>query len=154
MGMSYKLLTHCRACGLGRPELSTLKQVTGSNLIDKPKTLVEVLDLGVSPLANDFKGDGEKREAWFPLKLMWCPRCTLAQLSVVVDPKIIYAKHYPYVTSHSATMKDHFIRLTDDIVRETNLKTVVEIGSNDGTYDSPSGAKHRGYRNRTCRKLG
>ena len=132
--MSYKLLTHCRACGLGRPELSTLKQVTGSNLIDKPKILVEVLNLGVSPLANDFKGDGEERSAWYPLKLMWCPRCTLAQLSVVVDPKIIYAKHYPYVTSHSATMKDHFIRLTDDLVRETNLKTVVEIGSNDGTY--------------------
>ncbi len=130
----YKVHNHCRACGLGRPEIPTLKVSTAAGPSSKPQTLIDILDLGVSPLANDFKGDGEERAGWYPLKLRWCPRCTLAQLSVVVDPQIIYAKHYPYVTSHSATMKDHFIRLTDDLTRECKMGCVVEIGSNDGSF--------------------
>ncbi len=132
--MSYKVHNHCRACGLGKPAIPTLKVSTAAGPSDKAQSLVEVLDLGVSPLANDFKADCEEREGWYPLKLMFCPRCTLAQLSVVVDPEIIYSKNYPYVTSHSATMKEHFSQLTGDLTQECRKGTVVEIGSNDGTF--------------------
>ncbi len=129
----YKLHTHCRACGLGRPEIPTLKVSTAAGPAEKEQKLIEVLDLGVMPLANDFVAQGGEHAGYAPLKLMWCPRCTLAQLSVVVDPKVLY-KNYPYVTSKSQMMKDHFNKLATDLENECGKKGfVVEIGSNDGT---------------------
>jgi len=48
----------------------------------------------------------------------------------VVRPEILYA-NYPYLTSGSVTMQNHFDRLFDDLgIGELN--SVVEIGSNDG----------------------
>lgn len=85
------------------------------------------------PLANDFKDSTQRRSGYAPLKLMWCDKCSLAQLSDVVDRNIIY-KNYPYVTSHSDTMQKHFTLLLDDLLKECSLGTVVEIGSNDGTF--------------------
>jgi len=128
----YTERTHCRACGLGRPSLSTLKHSTAAGTPITEDKLIEVLDLGLMPLANDFVENGGERSGYAPLKLMWCPRCTLAQLSVVVNPNILY-RNYPYVTSHSATMNDHFGLLVTDLLKECAGKSVVEIGSNDGT---------------------
>lgn len=91
-----------------------------------------MLDLGLMPLANDFTEPGGEQAGYAPLRLMFCPRCTLAQLSVVVNPRILYSK-YPYVTSHSATMLAHFKTLRDDLSKQCLGRSVVEIGSNDGT---------------------
>lgn len=129
----YSIINHCRACGLGRPELSTLKISTAAGPGSAPQKLIEILDLGVSPLANDFCGDGEERSGFAPLKLMWCPRCSLAQLSVVVNPTVLY-KNYPYLTSHGQTMMEHFKLLTEDLLKECKRGSVIEIGSNDGTF--------------------
>jgi novobiocin biosynthesis protein NovU/D-mycarose 3-C-methyltransferase len=85
------------------------------------------------PLANDFKDATQRRSGYAPLKLMWCDKCNLAQLSAVVDRNIIY-KNYPYVTSQSETMKEHFRLLLDDLIKECEPGTVVEIGSNDGAF--------------------
>ena len=126
--------THCRACGLGKPQIPTLKVVTGDLLKPKEEKLVEVMDLGIMPLANDFADASEEHAGYAPLKLMWCPRCSLGQLSVVVNPKDLYTT-YSYVTSHSATMQEHFSRLTGDLlVHECKPGSVVEIGSNDGSF--------------------
>lgn len=125
--------THCRACGLGKAEIPTLKSTTDSFFQPKDNKLVEVLDLGVMPLANDFTDNTEEHAGYAPLKLMWCPRCTLGQLSVVVTPDSLYG-HYNYVTSHSETMKEHFHKLLKDLVVGCENKTVVEIGSNDGSF--------------------
>lgn len=83
------------------------------------------------PLANDFCEGNEEREGYAPLKLMWCPRCTLGQLSVVVNPKLLY-KEYSYVTSNSQTMRNHFDTLIRDLKSESECESVLEIGSNDG----------------------
>jgi hypothetical protein len=64
----YHLHTTCRACGC--------------------KELTPVFDLGVQPLANDFRKDGELRAGHVPLKVLLCPKCSLGQLSVVVDPTV------------------------------------------------------------------
>jgi novobiocin biosynthesis protein NovU/D-mycarose 3-C-methyltransferase len=110
----YKLHTICRACGF--------------------ESLLPVVDLGIQPLANDFRTANEDHSGFAPLKVLFCPRCTLAQLSVVVDPKILY-KNYPYVTSTSQTMLDHFHSLYRDLrnLKEGTMGDVLEIGSNDGT---------------------
>jgi len=109
----YKKVKACRACG---------------NL-----QLKEVYDLGVQPLANDFCRSNQESAGHVPLKVMFCEECTNSQLSVVVDPNIIYS-NYPYVTSKSQTMKDHFRNLWNEITKEVKPKTLVEIGSNDGLF--------------------
>lgn len=129
----FKLHTVCRACGFGKPQLPTLKVVTGGDDIYAPEKLIDVMDLGPMPLANDFKDSTQVHSGWAPLTLKWCPNCSLAQLSVVVDPKILYS-NYAYVTSHSDTMREHFRLLLKDLVKECDMGTVVEIGSNDGTF--------------------
>lgn len=129
----FKPHNHCRACGLGKPQIPTLKQSSSAGPQFEEHKLVEVLDLGLMPLANDFVEQGHERAGYAPLKLMWCPRCTLAQLSVVVSPEVLYA-NYPYVTSKSQMMKDHFAKLAADLIPEcASNGLVVEIGSNDGT---------------------
>lgn len=124
----------CRACGLGKPEIPTLKVSTSAgDAYGKATGLVEVLDLGLQPLANSFVELTADQSGYAPLKLMACPRCGLGQLNVVVDPRILYSD-YRYVTSHSRTMLQHFEVLRDDILKETTAaNSVLEIGSNDGT---------------------
>lgn len=94
--------------------------------------LVEVFDLGIQPLANDFCKTGQEQSGYAPLKVMFCPRCSLGQLSVVVRPDILY-RHYPYVTSTTDMMKAHFRTLHKDISTECAGMSLLEIGSNDGT---------------------
>lgn len=131
----YKPHTVCRACGLGSQGPSTLKISAAAGEIYKgPEALIPVFDLGIQPLANDFCGGSEERSGYAPLKVLYCPRCDLGQLSVTVSPNILYAHNYAYVTSTSQTMKDHFGMLTRDLLEQAGRKCpVLEIGSNDGT---------------------
>lgn len=110
----YHHIQSCRACG--------------------SSDLTEVFDLGVQPLANDFRFPHEERAGYAPLKVLHCEKCTLAQLSVVVKPEILYA-NYPYVTSKSRTMQNHFRTLANLFKLEApEAQSVLEIGSNDGDF--------------------
>lgn len=111
--MSYKPLTRCRICG---------------NTELKP-----VFDLGVQALANNFVKNDEPRQGYYPLKVLFCPKCSLSQLSAVVDPNVLY-RDYKYVTSTSTTMKEHFERLLTEFCMEANGDRIIEIGSNDGAF--------------------
>jgi novobiocin biosynthesis protein NovU/D-mycarose 3-C-methyltransferase len=86
----------------------------------------------VQPLANDFRKPAEERSGYAPLKVLLCKDCSLAQLSVVVNPSILY-DYYSYVTSPTETMRRHFAAITKDIVEENRHGNVLEIGSNDGS---------------------
>lgn len=120
----YVTRNHCRACGYARPGAQGIKSAS-------TESLTEVFDLGIQPLANDFCAADEEHSGYAPLKVLFCPRCSLGQLSVVVRPELLYRK-YSYVTSGSEMMKRHFEQLIADIKSETEGKTVLEIGSNDG----------------------
>ncbi len=112
--MSYTLLTKCRICG---------------NTDLKP-----VFDLGLQPLANNFVKPCEPRQGHYPLKVLLCPTCSLSQLSVTVDPAVLY-KNYSYVTSTSQMMHNHFEHLISIFTSENAFaKGVLEIGSNDGAF--------------------
>lgn len=115
----------CRACNWG-PALAP----EGVKTSDNGQRLIPVVDLGLQPLANNFRSDRDEREGFAPLKVLFCPNCSLAQLSVVVRPEILYAD-YCYLTSGSVTMANHFDRLFDDL-GVAELNSIVEIGSNDG----------------------
>lgn len=125
----YKYVTNCRACGTGKTQYAPGIKAASSGVRLDP-----VFSLGVHPLANDFvPPDGEHR-GFAPLEVLRCPKCGLAQLSVVVIPEILYGGHYLYVTSKSEMMQDHFSRIWLDASRRSERKTVLEIGSNDGHF--------------------
>ena len=121
----YSNHSRCRACGYGPANVPE-----GIKAEDNGQRLIPVFDLGLQPLANDFRSEREEQAGFAPLKLLYCPRCSLAQLSVTVKPEILYT-NYSYLTSGSVTMQNHFDRLFDDL-GICQLNAVVEIGSNDG----------------------
>lgn len=133
----YKTHTSCRACGYG------FNPADGTKCQNVRESLVPVFDLGIQPLANDFASVTDEHAGYAPLKVMFCPRCTLAQLSVVVRPDILYSR-YLYVTSQSETMRKHFAALGQAIRAEQPFDSLLEIGSNDGTllkYFAAQGVK-------------
>lgn len=124
--MSYKVHTNCRACGYGPAFMAP--NIKSGAPVDH---LESVLDLGVMPLANAFRQNSQKRPGHYPVELLVCPRCFLGQLSAVVDPEVLYAD-YPYITSRTEMMLEHFRKLWTEMNELRPIENVVEIGSNDG----------------------
>ena len=107
----------CRVCDAPDPEL--------------------ILSLGPTPLANAFPASpGEfAGEAYYPLDLYFCPRCSLLQLLDVVDPAVLF-RNYLYVTGTSSTMAAHnqeYARTVRGLVQPDSTDLVVDIASNDGS---------------------
>lgn len=98
--------------------------------------LQPVLDLGSMPLVNsllppDGAVDDEPR---YPLELVFCPSCTLTQITETVPPKKLFSD-YTYFSSYSETMLAHARELADDLIRTRHLdgrSLVMEAASNDG----------------------
>ena len=95
------------------------------------------MDLGLMPLANAYieKENLNTDESRYPLAIMFCPQCSLIQLSHVVDPRILY-KDYAYMTSASQPLIGHFGKLAEEIKQKYITSTedlLIEIASNDGT---------------------
>ena len=111
-------ITSCRACGKAG--------------------LLPVLDLGRTPLANalptaDDLAKGVKEET-FPLDLVFCPTCSLLQITETVDPEVLF-KNYLYFSSFSDQMVRHAESIADRLVKSENLgkdSLACEIASNDG----------------------
>jgi len=70
-----------------------------------------------------------------PLKVMFCPACTLVQISETVSPEILFGDDYPYFSSVSPALQEHF-RLSAEQLMETRPlgpeSLVIEAASNDG----------------------
>jgi SAM-dependent methyltransferase len=93
------------------------------------------LSLGETPLANAFiRPDRvDAAEARFPLESARCSECSLVQLTVVVDPEVMF-RDYVYASSASAPLLAHFDDLAAAVARDFAPPgaLVVEFGSNDG----------------------
>ena len=115
----YKELKTCLACGGDR--------------------LKQFLDFREQPLANSFTKTPEKLEK-YPLQVNYCQDCSHSQLSVAVDPEVMFSD-YCYVSGTTQTLKTHFSKLaawakSTFMVQQTKdhkAHTVLDIGSNDGT---------------------
>ena len=82
---NYTNRTTCRACS--------------------SKELKQVLDLNTQPLANSYHKGEELEE--FPLALNLCENCFHLQLSIVVNPDLMF-KNYLYVSGTSKTLNEYF----------------------------------------------
>jgi len=92
---------------------------------------------------------GKPVEEWFNLDVMACTRCGHVQLLDVVSPELLYPE-FPYVTSVSSGLPEHFVRMAERLLSEMSIEPgglVVEIGSNEGQM-------LRAFKSRGMRVLG
>jgi SAM-dependent methyltransferase len=95
--------------------------------------LERVLDLGCQPLANSCLKEPAELPT-YPLELMVCQSCFHAQLSVVVNPDLMF-RNYLYVSGTSRTLREHFAGFARDVLRWTDSRPrrVLDLACNDGT---------------------
>jgi SAM-dependent methyltransferase len=69
------------------------------------------------------------------LDLAFCPRCTLVQITVSVDPEILFCQDYPYFSSVSRHLLEHSKQNAEELIKNRKLNAgslAVELASNDG----------------------
>ena len=99
---------------------------------------VTVIDLGATPWSNSFlppTADALAHEQAFPLKVMVCMSCGLAQTTATVPADEIFTDGYAYLSSYSASWLAHASRYADAMIDRFCLGSqsqVVEVASNDG----------------------
>lgn len=116
-GRSRPVDGRCRGCGAGLP--------------------APFLDLGETPLADRLVPSEARGEPVLtaPLAVAFCPDCTLVQLTRTVDPEILFCEDYPYYSSVSPALSEHFRRSAEELMERRGSgpdHLVVEAASNDG----------------------
>lgn len=114
--MMHKVRTNCRSCN--------------GNLG------VTMVDLGAMPPANAYlrSKDDFAKENNYPLKVVVCSECFLAQTSVDLPPSELFAD-YAYLSSYSSSWLQHAADYCSMAAARFQLNRdsfVVEIASNDG----------------------
>lgn len=99
--------------------------------------LEPVLSMGSTPLADALLTEEQlgTPEYFFPLTWVFCPNCALVQLTVSVDPEILFCRDYPYFSSVSKSLVQHFRQSAEELLASRKLDSssmVVEAASNDG----------------------
>lgn len=89
----------------------------------------EVIDLGLMPLVNNLLRSPKDIAPRWPLHVVFCRECSLAQLTEAPPPGAMFDE-YLYFSSQSQTMVEHAQRLVDRFVKPGDR--VLEIASNDG----------------------
>lgn len=112
------------------------------------KKLSPIVFLGYMPPVNSMPSVGSqpKEEKSFPAQLLFCPKCYLVQIGLIVDPVILFPKSYPYTSGTTKILRENFADLYNESIKILNLKKedlVVDIGSNDGTLLSNFKDNHR-----------
>ncbi len=114
----FRYLNKCRLCG-------------SSNLSS-------LINFGQVPLGNNLLKN--KKSALhadqYPLEVMCCLDCNHFQLSCAVDPEILYATNYTYLSGVGLSFLKHINNYVQWIENKTQISTssiIVDIGSNDGT---------------------
>ena len=98
---------------------------------------LELIDLGSSPPSNAYLSAAGLLgpEKTYPLKVMVCEQCWLAQTLDFAQADELFSAEYAYFSSFSTTWLQHAERYVADMVERLHLgqdSHVVEIASNDG----------------------
>jgi SAM-dependent methyltransferase len=112
--VNYKLHTRCRVCD--------------------SEHLIKYIDLGELPLSNNLCNSQAEDAERYPLEVLLCTNCGLSQLSIVVDPQVLFG-HYVYRSSISQGYLDHCRQMAKDLRKRYNLSSnsfMIDIAGNDG----------------------
>ncbi len=96
-----------------------------------------MIDLGSAPPSNAYltKDSLQSPEKWFPLRVLVCEQCWLAQTEDFPRADELFDADYAYFSGFSNTWLAHCERYVDDMVRRFGIDAnshVVEIAANDG----------------------
>jgi methylation protein EvaC len=96
------------------------------------------MSFGQQPIAQVLVSPEESRDHFtYELKPAVCMSCGLFQLVEVPPPGVLFNADYPFFTSTSQVMTNHFQQWAEELVkrvRPVKDPFIVEIGSNDGTF--------------------
>ena len=95
------------------------------------------MSFGKMPIANGFLHKKDfKKEFFFKMEVGFSKDVSLFQLNDHPKPKLMFNKNYPFFTSSSNYMIKHFKDYSKWIKEKyfNNVKNIIEIGSNDGTF--------------------
>jgi len=95
------------------------------------------IDLGSSPPSNAYLTEKDllSYEKWFPLKVLICDQCWLAQTEDYASPEDLFNSNYSYFSSYSSEWLDHCKLFVSQAIKELELdesSVVIEVASNDG----------------------
>lgn len=115
--MLYQRETTCRSCGAA--------------------SLQMIVAFGETPLADRLPSRQQlaEPEPFVPLTLAFCPECSLVQIIETVSPEVLFCRDYPYFSSISKGLLEHFSASASRIIESRELgprSLVVEAASNDG----------------------
>ncbi len=99
--------------------------------------LEPIMFLGYLPPVNQMHDIGEKphEQPSYPAQLLYCQKCHLVQLGMIVDAKVLFPPEYPYTSSTTRILRENFAELCKECRTIADLSQndlIVDIGSNDG----------------------
>ena len=103
----------------------------------KSSRIEKVLELGTQSFTGIFPRIGDENTPVGQLVLARCDECSLVQLADSFDKELLYGENYGYKSSLNNSMKIHLEKISKFLKREVKLPrgtTIVDIGSNDGTF--------------------
>ena len=98
---------------------------------------LSLVNLGSAPPSNAYLSEHElhEPEQWFPLRVLVCETCWLAQTEDFARPENLFSPDYAYFSSTSNSWLSHAHKYVDYAARRFNLDAnsfVVEVAANDG----------------------
>ena len=115
--MLFRNETACRSCGSS--SLDTIIEFGDTPLADRLLTKEQIPD-------DDYSA---------PLTVVFCEDCSLVQIRETVAPEVLFYAEYPYFSSVSKSLLQHFRDSALNIIDDRGLgpeSLVVEAASNDG----------------------
>lgn len=97
-----------------------------------------ILDLGMQPLANNYKISHQNNDELYELNLHICSNCFHQQLNTIIEPTKLFS-NYLYISGTSKTLNDYFDffseKTLNSYIAKYNPKSikVLEIACNDGS---------------------
>jgi SAM-dependent methyltransferase len=101
------------------------------------ETTLPLVDLGSAPFSNGYLSKEALRapEKWYPLRVLTCTECWLAQTDDFADREELFSPDYAYFSSFSTTWLRHSECYVASVVNRFALdgrSKVIEVASNDG----------------------
>ena len=108
---------------------------------------MELIDLGTAPPSNAYLTESQlhEPEKWYPLRVLVCEKCWLAQTEDFADADELFSPDYAYFSSYSSTWLKHAEDYVDMAAQRFGLgpgSLVVEPAANDGYLLQYVKAKH------------
>lgn len=97
-----------------------------------------ILDLGHQPLCDSLltRAELDQPEVFYPLRMVWCEKCTAVQIDYCVDGKEVFHPAYPYRSGITKELAEYQVQIARSLIQKYNLQSnslCIDIGSNDGT---------------------